>query len=470
MFVSRYGFDNTTGFSDLDPVVLPRLGFTYDMDEFASSARASCRAASASSRAAIRWSGSAMPSRTTASALPRAPPQAAALPGRADRRRRQRRSSPAFPQCIRQTAPARPRRASAIPSRSIRTSRCRPCGAPTSASRPVRLRAERVLQRLARQPRLYLQPLQGPVHDRRPVADASNITANAALNGFTIDGRPIYRAIDPTRRRLRCDADGDRSDDRQFDTERDRGLLHHVARRRADADQRRRLPQPRRLGRSCRRTSTAASSPRAARATSRFGYAYTGANDRRNMYNSTAGSNYDLTAAFDRQNPTASRGFYESRHNITFSGNSARSSSATSATSFGFTFVARSGRPYSLTFTGGGVFNDSVSGSDNALVYLPTGITDPNISPSSNMTAVPALVDFASGLGLRQEISRPDDPAEHLQERLVLRPRPALLAGASGPGPNHRLAARHARQGHRLCDVRQLPEPAGQRLEHPASP
>ena len=48
-----------------------------------------------------------------------------------------------------------------------------------------------------------------------------------------------------------------------------------------------------------------------------FGYSYTNAQDRRNMFNSTAGSNYDLTAAFDRQNPAASRGFFESRHNIT---------------------------------------------------------------------------------------------------------------------------------------------------------
>ena len=49
-----------------------------------------------------------------------------------------------------------------------------------------------------------------------------------------------------------------------------------------------------------------------------IGYAYTNSDDRRNMFNSTAGSNYDLTAAADRQNPPSSRGFYESRHNITF--------------------------------------------------------------------------------------------------------------------------------------------------------
>ena len=128
------------------------------------------------------------------------------------------------------------------------------------------------------------------------------------------------------------------------------------------------------------------------------------------MFRSTAGSNYDATAAFDRQSPEASRGFYGSKHNITFSGNFREEFLSDLATSLGFSFVARSGRPYSLTFTGGGVFNDSVSGTENALVYIPTGTTDPNIAPpifnalgvqtgGSNLAAVQQLVDFASGLG-----------------------------------------------------------------------
>jgi hypothetical protein len=130
-----------------------------------------------------------------------------------------------------------------------------------------------------------------------------------------------------------------------------------------------------------------------------LGYSFTASKDRRNMFNSTAGSNYDLTAAFDRQNPTTSRSFYGSRHNFTFSGNFSEQFLEDLDTSLGFTFVARAGRPYSLTFTGGSVFNDSASGNDNALLYIPSGISDPNISPSSNMAAVQAITDFASGLG-----------------------------------------------------------------------
>ncbi|HXG81061.1 MAG TPA: hypothetical protein VNJ05_04600, partial [Sphingomicrobium sp.] len=131
-----------------------------------------------------------------------------------------------------------------------------------------------------------------------------------------------------------------------------------------------------------------------------LGYAYTNAHDRRNMYNSTAGSNFNVTAVFDRQNPEPSRAFYETRHNITFSANLREKFFSDLATSLGFTFVARSGRPYSLTFAGSGVFNANQSSSSNGnLVYLPTGMDDPNVSPSSTISAadMQRLVDFAKG-------------------------------------------------------------------------
>ena len=59
------------------------------------------------------------------------------------------------------------------------------------------------------------------------------------------------------------------------------------------------------------------------------------------------------------------------------------------STRFAISFIARSGRPYSLTFTGGGIFNDSASGFENALAYLPRGLNavDPNVSPDSTISA-----------------------------------------------------------------------------------
>ena len=118
------------------------------------------------------------------------------------------------------------------------------------------------------------------------------------------------------------------------------------------------------------------------------------------MLNSTAGSNYDNVAAFDRQNPDASRGFYSQKHNFTLSTTFREEFFSDLETSLGFTFVARSGRPYSLTFSGGGQFNASASGNDNALLYIPTGLNDPNIAPigtgagRSNAAAVQNLLDF----------------------------------------------------------------------------
>jgi hypothetical protein len=215
------------------------------------------------------------------------------------------------------------------------------------------------------------------------------------LNGFTIDGRPIYAAIDPSV--AGCNAVllsagappvWENVSAACFNTQRDDEIMltnqdgfdSHIAS----------VILNKNFERGLFTTG--------GRSYFTIGYAYTDAGDRRNMFNSTATSNFDLTAAFDRQNPDVSRGFYSSRHNITFSGNLREEFFEDLATRFGFTFVARSGRPYSLTFGGGGVFADSASGNDNALVYLPSGPSDPNVSPLSDPAAVQRLFDFASSL------------------------------------------------------------------------
>src|SRR3546814_14917879 len=103
------------------------------------------------------------------------------------------------------------------------------------------------------------------------------------------------------------------------------------------------------------------------------------------MYNSTAGSNYDRTAAFDRQNPAASRSFFSSKHNITTRLGFREEFFEDLSTRFAVSFVARSCRPYSLPCTGGGVFNDTASGVEYALLYLPTGMHAPNSSPAKTI-------------------------------------------------------------------------------------
>jgi hypothetical protein len=251
--------------------------------------------------------------------------------------------------------------------------------------------------------RLNLDYIYSHYNDPYTIVDLTQVPdPSIGLSGFTIDGRPIYRTIDPAI--PACTANlvdinptpvYENVNAACFTTAREDELMltnaggydSHVASfilsKNFDA------------GVFTEGGSTFVN----------IGYAYTNSSDRRNMFNSTAGSNYDLTAAADRQNPPSSRGFYESRHNITFASTFREQFFENLDTTFGLVFVARSGRPYSLTFSGSGVFNDPASGSNNALLYVPTGPTDPNVSPLSNAAAVQALADFASTLGCAQDAS-----------------------------------------------------------------
>ncbi len=126
----------------------------------------------------------------------------------------------------------------------------------------------------------------------------------------------------------------------------------------------------------------------------RLGYAFTDSNNNRNVGSSTATSSYDVSAAFDRQNPAVSTSNFETRHNFTAALSFREEFFDGADTTFGIFFRAAEGRPYSLTFDGGGVFNDSSSGTDNALLYIPSGAGDPNISPLSDAGDVAALLDY----------------------------------------------------------------------------
>lgn len=127
-----------------------------------------------------------------------------------------------------------------------------------------------------------------------------------------------------------------------------------------------------------------------------LGYAFTDSDNFRNANSSTATSSYDESADFDRQNPDVGTSNYETRHRFTVAANFNEKFFGDYATQLGMFFSAQSGRPYSLTFDGSGVFNDSASGSDNARLYIPTGVSDPNVSPSSDPAAVQSLIDYVN--------------------------------------------------------------------------
>ena len=135
-----------------------------------------------------------------------------------------------------------------------------------------------------------------------------------------------------------------------------------------------------------------------------FGYAFTDSENTRNIFGATANGNFEDTAAFDFQDPAISTSNFETRHNITFAANFREKFFDDYTTQLGMFFSARSGRPYSLTFSGDG-FQDSASGDNNALLYIPTGVNDPNIAPpvfdamnnqigGSDLGAVQSLLNF----------------------------------------------------------------------------
>ncbi len=129
-----------------------------------------------------------------------------------------------------------------------------------------------------------------------------------------------------------------------------------------------------------------------------LGYAYTDAENNRYSSSSTATSSFDIVAAADRQSVDVATAEFQTKHNFTMGLNVREQFFSDYDTSFGFIFVARSGRPYSVVWDNGpsSVLNDSASGDFNSLLYVPTGISDPNVSPSSNAAALADLDAFIS--------------------------------------------------------------------------
>ncbi|MGV3553902.1 MAG: TonB-dependent receptor domain-containing protein [Croceibacterium sp.] len=130
-----------------------------------------------------------------------------------------------------------------------------------------------------------------------------------------------------------------------------------------------------------------------------LGYAFTDSDNFRNANSSTATSSYDESGEFDRNNPDVGTSNYETRHRFSAAVNFREQFFGDFASQLGLFFSAQSGRPYTLTFDGSGVFMDSASGSDNARLYIPTGPNDPNIAPTSNMAAVNSLIAYLDDLG-----------------------------------------------------------------------
>ncbi len=391
-FAARYGFSNTTGFSNVDPVVQPRFAVDYDAGDFGPLVGVRLKAGVGifSGGDPLVWFGNAFQNNgflTSQGTLgtPQCPSAAInVLPGGV---------FTGIPQCIIDQAQGSAAAGNGD-TQSIDPDLKMPSVLRFNAGLSARLGDG---GSFFSGWNLNLDYIYSRYRNPLTLVDLSQVPDfRIGLNGFSIDGRPILRAIEPTR--AGCTAvlvqDGvgltySNVNASCFGTSRDDELqLTNAGGYRSQI-----------ASVLLSKNFQGGLLTSGGSAFLNFGYAFTDSQDRRSMYRSTAGSNYDGVAAFSRQNPDVSRGFYASKHNFTLAAQFTEAFFGEDAkTGFGLTFVARSGRPYSLTFGGSGAFYDSASGSDNALLYIPTGIDDPNLSPTSNASAVQSLVNYVNAL------------------------------------------------------------------------
>ncbi len=397
VFARRYGIANNSSFSNVDPVILPRAAVTYDFGDTGPFGRAQLRAGVGifSGGDPLVWFGNVF--QNDGSGFGLGTSQAAAC-GTGQISVLNGGKFTGVPSCI-----AASGQAQAAASQGSTQSIDPNIKMPTVFRANLGFQAElNPGSSFFNSWNLGLDYIYSKYRNPFTLVDlaqAINVSGTKGKNGFTVDGRPVYSSVDLllpgctaqltnpgappvfTGLTAACFNNSTRGADLMLTNS--KGYRSHIASVLLSKDFKGGVITP--------GGSTYIS----------FGYAYTNSHDRRSMYNSTAGSNYGQTAAFDRQNPDESTGFFQSRHNITFAANFRNEFFSDLGTSLGLTFVARSGRPYSLTFTGNNVFNATTGGlttNDNALVYIPTGLNDPNISPTSNADAVNQLVGFAKSL------------------------------------------------------------------------
>jgi hypothetical protein len=400
VFYRRFGITNATGFDDIEPLIQPRLGFTYDFADFAVFSRAKLHGGVGifSGGDPLVWFGNAF--QNDGGTFGTGTLQAAGCPPESATFQYDVVVNGVFtgvPQCVKAAG------ATIAAANQGNTQSIDP-----DIKMPTVWRANLGFEtNLDFAPsgffsgwRLNVDYIYSEYKDAFTVVDLAQAPRpDRGLNGFTIDGRPIYQALDPLA--AGCSARLVSFDPTPVYSNLTAACFANNTGNRGGELMLTNSPSFRSHNASIllSKYTDHGIFTQGGSTFLNLGYAYTDSHDRRNMYNSTAGSNYGQTAAFDRQNPAESPGFYRSKHNISASFNWAEALFADLKTSLGVTFVARSGRPYSLTFTGSGVFNSTNGGlttNDAALAYLPTGLSDPNVSPSSTITAAAmgTLVDF----------------------------------------------------------------------------
>lgn len=130
-----------------------------------------------------------------------------------------------------------------------------------------------------------------------------------------------------------------------------------------------------------------------------IGYAYTDTEEVSPMNSSVAFSNYTNIATANPEAPDLARSSYEIPHRFTLRLDYTREFFDGYSTRFTLFGSANEGRPYSYTFDDGDIFGDSVGFESRSLLYVPTGVNDPNVIFAPGFDT-DAFFDFVSSEGL----------------------------------------------------------------------
>jgi hypothetical protein len=385
-FFARYGHSNAVSFGKLDPVVLPRLGATYSLynDGFFSNTQVKAGIGrftggdpavyfsnAFSNNGVVTGFGqtgaNASVSNGTVACFPTAGPRAVVVAGG---------QFTGIPGCVTANAATQSARGladtqSTDPNFKMPTVWRANLGLSTTFGAESGFFSDWNLNL-----DFIYSKFQNPVD----FVDLSQVVdTRLGLNGFTVDGRPIYRAIDPTVAGCTAQLQNQGGvppvysnvNTACFNTSRDDEIQLTNG-----ADYESKIASV-----ILSKTFRGGLLTDGGSVNFNLGYAFTDSENNRNNNSSTATSSYDITAAADRQNSAVARSEYASKHNITLGLNWREEFVDDYATSFGFVFVARSGRPFSAVWDNAPaqVLNDSVSGDFNSLLYVPTGLNDPNV-------------------------------------------------------------------------------------------
>lgn len=384
-FVARYGFSNAVPFSDFDMLVLPRLGFNYSFDNEGFLTRTQLKGGVGmfSGGDPTVWFSNAFQNNGVALGFG-STGEAGSSCGPEDLMVLPNGQFAGIPQCIRDDA-AQQAAEGLADTQSV----------DPNFKTPTVLRANIGLATEFGTPtgffsgwRLNLDYIYSRFRNPVTLVDLSQVVNPAlGLGGYSVDGRPIYRAIDPTRAGctaqlldqggsppLYADVNAacfgtSRDDEIQLTNGRDFSS-HSISA----------ILQKRFNG----GLFTDSGSVRF-----NFGYAFTKADNNRYNNGTTATGNYDGSAVFDVQDVAVATSEFETRHNFAFGLDFSEKFFGEYDTQFGLAFFASGGRPYSFVFSNTGNENytasaDYVRFADSSvgasqLLYVPNGINDPNV-------------------------------------------------------------------------------------------